>query len=306
MYIKQYTQKILERIIVQDDKLDSTLEIDVNLINLNLDITSQVFQLIDIIYGTVMGQPYSTINDGTLYQHSEGLRLSKILGFPTSIIDFFQQLVDIKTALQVDRSIRQSKTVGPPPASAPSGPPESELLVSEQSSLQIGINLADTANLSDAPSLTATFDRSFGETFGLDDLSDLPTTSVLNKTNTFGLSEVVTKTIAFGRAVSDSSTILESASLNPSKDFGHSLGVSDLSTISTTKAAGDFAGFTETVSLSFSKGLTDTQNTSDNGGTIVYSQSTTDSFAITESISTSLVRTTGVVNHSVINSEPLN
>lgn len=301
-----YVEKHFETITLRDDKPASKLEFDVTLINLNLSTYAQVFQTIDLIYGTVNAQPSSAINEGTLYQHSEALRIAKLFNFPSIIVDYFQQLYDIKLDLQVERSMRQSKTVGPAPASAPSGPPESELSISEQSSLQIGINLADTAVLSDVPSLTATFDRSFGETFGLDDLSDLPTTSVLNKTNTFGLSEVVTKTIAFGRAVSDSSTILESASLNLNKDFGHSLGISDSPTISTTKAAGDFAGFTETVSLSFSKGLTDTQNTSDNGGTIVYSQSTTDSFGITESISTSLVRTTGAVNYGVINDEPLN
>ena len=301
-----YIEKHFETVAIKDDKPASKLEFDVTLINLNLSPFAQVFQTIDLIYGTVNGQPSSAINEGTLYQHSEALRVAKLFNFSPNIVGYFQQLYDTKLDLQVDRSMRASKTVGPAPASAPSGPPESECLVSEQSSLQIGINLADTATLSDVPSLTATFDRSFGETFGLDDLSDLPTTSVLNKTNTFGLSEVVTKTIAFGRAVNDSSTILESASLNSSKDFGHSLSVSDLPTISTVKTAGDFAGFTETVSLSFSKGLTDTQNTSDNGGTIVYSQSTTDSFGITESISTSLVRTTGAVNYGVINDEPLN
>ena len=146
----------------------------------------------------------------------------------------------------------------------------------------------------------------------------------MGKGNVFGLSDSADFYVNTTRAEDETLSVIESLNLAPNKSITENIaanetfafsfssnpteliGVTEVAIKANSKIINNTTNVTENIILSLTKGLTDTQSTSDNDGTVVYSQVKSDSFGITESVSTTLTRTEGPVNYSAINSIPLN
>ena len=290
-----------------------------NQINQNQNEVNQIIQLIEIIFG-IGSAIDSSWQSGTNEQYREALRVSRVLNNGLGIT-LFEQYV-FATQQKTDRTITHQKGTG---SSTQSNPFNTPFGISEISTLTPTKGLNNNFSFVDEDAvLTVSYNRVFAEGFSLDEAVDIPTSPSLGKGNVFGLSDSADFYVNTTRAEDETLSVIESLNLAPNKSITENIaanetfafsfssnpteliGVTEVAIKANSKIINNTTNVTENIILSLTKGLTDTQSTSDNDGTVVYSQVKSDSFGITESVSTTLTRTEGPVNYSAINSIPLN
>ena len=173
----------------------------------------------------------SLLNTQTLNRQEDAISVDDGLGKVDSL--GFTEVQALSSSKGLDDSFTFSDATG----LSTTKPKTDAFNVSDDSTISSGVNPSDSISFSD--SYERVLSKVLTDAFTLDDASLINKNYFGNKGNVFGLSEVITKTIAYKRA------------------FAESVGFSDYSVNTISKNVTDSATLTESVGLTSSKILSD-------------------------------------------------